>query len=319
MALIDRNGAEVLIPEEASQEILQAVPQNSVTMGMMYRLPDMTSNTRVLPVLSNLPLAYFVNGDSGFKKTASLSWKGVKIHAEEIAVIIPIPENVLADSEYDIWAQVQPRIIEAIGATWDAAVLHGTNAPSTFPDGIVSGAVTAGNYVDLDTSVSLYQQLLGENGVIAKVEGDGYMPNGYIGAIAMRSKMRGTVDGNGLPIFGQAAYRDGVGLTKTRYQLDATDIVFPPADVMDPSKALLIGGDWRQAVWAMRQDITTKLLTEAVIQDPATQEIVLNLAQQDCVALRVTFRAGWALPNPTNRQNAIEASRYPFAVLRPQQ
>jgi hypothetical protein len=67
----------------------------------------------------------------------------------------------------------------------------------------------------------------------------------------------------------------------------------------------------------MRTDITTKLLTEAVIQDPTTKEIVYNLAQQDMVALRVVFRAGWAMPNPINRVNSNALTRYPFAVLKP--
>ena len=68
-------------------------------------------------------------------------------------------------------------------------------------------------------------------------------------------------------------------------------------------------------VWAIRKDITTKLLTEAVITD-AQGNVLINLAQQDAVALRVVFRAGWALANPVNRVNATAASRYPFAVLK---
>lgn len=316
MAIIDRTGASVLIPEENAHEILQEVPQSSIMMRMMHRLPDMSSKTRSIPVLNSLPTAYFVDGDTGYKQTTKQDWTDVKLTAEEIACIVPIPENVLDDAEYDIWANVKPRINEAIGATFDKAVMFGTNKPATWPAGIVPGAVTAGNTVALDTSASLYQQLLGENGVVAKVEADGYVPNGYVGAIGMRSKMRGTVDANGLPIFGRAAYRDGVQ-GRANYELDGSDIFFPAADVMDASKALLIGGDWTKAMWALRTDITTKLLTESVIQDPSTKEILYNLAQQDMVALRVTFRAGWVLPNPVNRYNSTAATRYPFAVLTP--
>ena len=35
------------------------------------------------------------------------------------------------------------------------------------------------------------------------------------------------------------------------------------------------------------------------------------------VALRCVFRAGWALPNPVNRVNPTNATRYPFAVFTP--
>ena len=55
MALIDRSGAEVLIPEEKSREILQSVPEQSIAMRLMRRLPDMSSKTRSIPVLGPCP------------------------------------------------------------------------------------------------------------------------------------------------------------------------------------------------------------------------------------------------------------------------
>lgn len=316
MALIDRSGAEVLIPEEKSREILQAVPENSIAMRFMKRLPDMSTRTRSIHVLGSLPMAYFVDGDTGYKQTTSMAWENVKLYAEEIACIVPIPENVLDDSDYDIWGNVKPRLVEAIGARFDQAVLLGVNKPTTFPAGIIPGAVDAGNYLIHINGGNLYQELMGENGLLALVEEDGYVPSAYVGAIKMRSILRGTVDNNGLPIFGRAVYRDGAQ-GKGSYELDGAEAVFPKSEIMDPEQVLLLGGDWSQAVWAMRSDINTKLLTEAVIQDVSTKEIVYNLAQQDMLALRVTFRAGWALPNPINRVNPTKATRYPFAVLKP--
>ena len=43
---------------------------------------------------------------------------------------------------------------------------------------------------------------------------------------------------------------------------------------------------------------------------------VVNLPQQDMVALRLVFRVGWEVANPINYDQQTEASRYPFAVLR---
>jgi hypothetical protein len=64
----------------------------------------------------------------------------------------------------------------------------------------------------------------------------------------------------------------------------------------------------------MRQDVTYKLLDQAVITDGAGK-IIYNLAQQDMVALRAVMRLGFALPNPINRVNPVAATRYPFATL----
>lgn len=73
---------------------------------------------------------------------------------------------------------------------------------------------------------------------------------------------------------------------------------------------------FKRAVYAIRQDITVKILDQGVIQNPTTKEIVYNLAQQDMIALRVVFRMGWALPNPATR---IDEDRMgcPFAYLEP--
>ena len=80
----------------------------------------------------------------------------------------------------------------------------------------------------------------------------------------------------------------------------------------DPAE--LVGGDWTKLVYSIRQDISWKLLDQAVITDPTNSNaIVLNLAQQDAVALRVTFRAGWALPQPASR--VAGDTRFPFASL----
>jgi len=216
---------------------------------------------------------------------------------------------------YRIWDNVVPLIVESIGQTFDMAVFHGTNKPDGFPEGIVPGAIAAGNSLVLGANGGLYQDLMGTDGLVEMIEADGYIPTGYVGAVKMRSLLRGALDENGQPLF-RPAYREGAG-KKTPYELDGEAVLFAENGGVDPGQALLIGGDFKQAVWAVRKDISVKLLSEAAIQDPSTKAIVYNLAQQDMVALRVVFRAGWALPNPVNRINGGNAARYPFAVLCP--
>ena len=79
----------------------------------------------------------------------------------------------------------------------------------------------------------------------------------------------------------------------------------------------MLVGDFSQAVYSIRQDITFKVLDQAVIQDPSSGEILYNLAQDDMVALRVTMRLGWEVPNPINSLQPDEAVRFPFAVILP--
>lgn len=308
--VIDRSDAAALIPEEVSREIVQGVAETSACLRLFRRLPNMSRKQQRIPVLSALPTAYFVNGDTGLKQTTEQAWENKYLNAEEIACIVPIPEAVLDDADYDIWAEVRPRIVEAFGVVIDAAILFGTNAPDSWPASILDGATSAGHVVALGTGADIYDDIMGENGVISLVEEDGYMVNGHIAAMTMKARLRGLRDANGQPIFVRSMQ------DRTRYELDGEPMEFPANGAFDVTKALMFSGDFRQAVYAMRQEITYKVLTEAVIQDN-TGAIVYNLAQQDMVALRAVMRLAWQVPNPVTRLQPTEAQRYPFAVLTP--
>lgn len=310
--MIDRSGAEALIPEDASKEIIQGIPKYSSIMQLATKAPNMSRKQRRVPVLSTLPTAYFVDGDTGLKQTSEQAWANKYFNAEELAVIIPIPEAVLDDADYDIWSEVKPRIMEAMGIAFDQAVLFGTNAPASWPQDILSAATAAGKVVTLGTGADLYDDLLGENGVISLVEESGYMATGHVGAMKMRGKYRSLRATDGQPIF-KTSVQSG-----TSYELDGAPIFFPENGAMDASKALQFSGNFKQIVYAMRQDITYKILDQAVIQDN-TGKIVYNLAQQDMVALRAVIRLAWQVPNPINRLDPDESTRYPIAALIPAQ
>lgn len=311
---INRTGASALIPEDAAAEIIKNVTVNSAVMQLGRRLPNMSRKQRRLPVLGSLPTAYFVNGDTGLKQTTTVTWENVYLNAEELAVIVPIPEAVLDDTDYDIWGEIRPLIEEAIGVAFDAAVLHGTNAPDAWPDDLATQIVAASHTVDEDNAAfpDLYDAILGrgtgdETGVFGLVEEDGFMVNGAIATPTMKSKLRALRDSNGQPIFMQNMQE------KTGYALDGEPLFFSENGAV-ASTHRLFAGDWNQLVWAMRTDITYKLATEATITNQSGG-IEYNLFQQDMVAMRVMCRLAWALPNPLNRVNQTDATRLPFAAL----
>ncbi len=308
-SLIDRTGAESLIPVQEANEIIQGTITQSAVLSRGRKLANMTSKQYKVPVLDMLPIAYFVNGDTGQKKTSKMAWDKKFIVAEEIAVIVPIPEAVLDDSEYDIWAEVKPRITEAFGKVIDGAILFDAEKPSTWRDGLVATATKAGTVVTLNTQDDLFDKIMAEDGVIAKVEDCGYFVNGHMADISMRAKLRGLKDNNGQPLFKS----DMQG--STSYALDGSPINFPNNGAFDKSKALMISGDFSQLVYSIRQDITFKLFTEGVVQN-TDGSIAYNLMQNDMVALRAVMRLGWEIPNPINALKTDKAKRCPFAIMK---
>lgn len=307
--IIDRSGAESLIPIQESNEIIQGTIAQSAVLSRGRKLANMTSKQYKMPVLDMLPIAYFVNGDSGQKKTTKQAWDKKFITAEEIAVIVPIPEAVLDDSEYDIWAEVKPRVTEAFGRVIDGAALFGVDKPSTWREDLVTTATKAKSVVTLGASDNLYDKIMAEDGVIAKVEGSGYLVNGHLADISMRAKLRGLKDEVGNPIFKS----DMQGTTQ--YALDGSPMNFPNNGAFDKTKALMISGDFSQLVYSIRQDITFKLFTEGVVQN-SDGSIAYNLMQNDMVALRAVMRLGWEIPNPINSIEKDKTKRCPFAILK---
>lgn len=308
--MISRQNAEALIQEQLVHTIQQEAPKQSVFMQLARKLPNMTSKQTRIPVLDMLPMAYWVSGDTGFKQTSQQAWDNVYLTAEELAVIVPIPEAVVADADFDIMGEVQPRVMETIGQRVDSAILFGVNRPAGWRADIITTARQAGNNVSPGTTPDYYNLLLGEGGVISKVEESGRMVTGVLASMGMRAKLRGVKGTDGHPIFKS----DMQGATQ--YALDGAPMYFPQNGGFDQSVAQLIVGDFSQAVYAIRQDITVKLLDQGVIQDPGTKEIIYNLAQQDMIALRVVFRMGWALPNPATRLDG-DRTGCPFAYLEP--
>ena len=306
--IITRQDAEALIPVESSKEIITAVSESSAALKLMRKLPNMTSKQRKIPILSSLPVAGFVDGDNGLKSVSAAAWKNKYITAEEIAVIIPIPEAVLDDAEYDIWAEIKPSIIEAFNQVIDGAIFFSKDKPASWEEGIVVKAKSIGKTIAKGTGDDIAEDI---NLMMGMVEADGFDVTGFAGDISNKSSLRGLRDKNNGLLFQPSL------TANTPATLYAQPITYVKNSAWDKETALLLGGDFSQAVYAIRQDMTYKVLDQAVITD-GEGNIIYNLAQQDMVALRCVMRLGWQLPNPVTRLNGNDDTRYPFAVLTPE-
>lgn len=301
--VISNDDAKVLQPEqEIVDSIVQGITQNSTILPLMRRLPDMVSGTATMNVLDTLPVTYFVDEgvSNGRKQTTRASWKGKKIKAEEIAVIVPIKKNVYNDSKYDIWGQIKPLIIQDAYRLIDQAIILGENKPTEWIDGLVPQAITAGNVVTETASDTTYSLI---SKAMTKVEEDGYDVNGIVGGVSLKGAFReGLLDTTGQPL----------SPTSEVMQLPR---VYAKNGAWDNDLAKFMLGDFTQAVYAIREDMTFEVFDTGSITD-ADGKVIYNLLQDDMVALRFTFRLGWNVANATNLLNSDEATRFPFAVVK---
>lgn len=310
--VISRTEVQSLINEVVSTEMLQGITNNSAALNLFTRINIPTNRTR-FPVISALPTAYFVGGDTGVKQTTEVNWTDKFIDVEELAAIVPIPQAVLDDASYDIWGNVRPLLENAIARAIDAAVFFGTNKPASWPSDINTAANAAGNIVNRSqgTPPTAASGGIAEllNQMLATLEADGYDATGWVMNPTYKTRLRAARDANGQLLM------DVNGGTANVWGLPT---VYPmaglwPAPATGAAEAFAVRRE--NFILGVRQDFTVTIHTEGVITDN-TGLVQFNLMQQYMAALRIVFRCGWQVSNPMNYQQATEASRYPAAVLR---
>jgi len=309
--LTSRTDAGALIPEEVSRDMIRRATDDSATLQLFRRVPVSRGQTR-FPVLSALPVAYFVNGDTGVKQTTEVNWANKFLNVEEIATIMPVPENVAADAEIDVFDESEPYIVEAFHRCLDGAVFFGTNAPGTWPTNISAAALAAGNSVT-EAATAAQGGMFGDfDNALGLIEDDGFDFSGVAAARSFRKRLRASRN-----TVGDRLDRERIGADLR--SIDGEPIVYPmrglwPAGGGAGTNVRAFVGDFTQFVIGVRADISYKLLDQAVITDAANL-IVYNLPQQDMVAMRFTFRIGWQVSNLINYDQPTEASRYPVARI----
>ena len=301
MAILNNS---VVLPVEYSRELIRGVLGRSKALELGRRLPDMRGKTYKLNVLSALPLAGWVgltNNVPNAKPLSDLAWEGVDLVAEEIAVIVPISINTLRDVEnwVDVVPEISEQVVGAFQQVIDATTFFGTNSPfptASLPTGGIVGGAGVNNTVTWDGQggTSFYNAI---NEAMAKVEANGYVPTAILGGPSLNSAFRGAITQLGI-------------LSTDQGQIGALPRHIDLTGGFNESTAFAIVGDFRYLVYAFREEMEMRLLSEATLSDGTN---TYNLAQQDMIAFRFTMRLGIAVPNPVNRLGA--ANRYPFAVI----
>ncbi len=139
----------------------------------------------------------------------------------------------------------------------------------------------------------------------------GYGLTGFMSKPGLTWKLVGLRSTEGAPLY-TANLQGGIG-SSGLYGFPLNEV---GNGAWSTSDATLMGGDFSKAIVGVRQDISVKIFDQGVISD-GSGNVVLNLMQQDSVAMRVTARFGFATANPVTPVEDSALQRAPFAVLTP--
>lgn len=298
------------LPDQVIKDVLATAPASSTVLSRATTTRMSSAKTKQ-PVLAQLPDAYWVDGDTGLKQTTTTGFENLTMVAEELAVIVPIPDALVADSELPLWDYIKPLLVEAIGRKIDQAILFGVDKPESWPEAIVPAAKAAKKTVVAGTGADLGVDVANLARTVAL---GGFNVNGFISEPGLNWELVGLRSGQGMPIYGPSMAQ---GQPSTLYGQPLNEVttgVWPDAGAPKKGTPKLIAADWSRFIVGIRQDITYDMFSEGVISD-ADGKVVLNLMQQDSKALRVVMRLGYQVANPMTRLEQEASKRYPAGVL----
>lgn len=280
MADISRSEVSTLIQEAYSGVLLQAAAERSTVLTAFNPISMGTKLTH-LPVLATLPEAGWVSesatADEGKKPTSQVTWADRTLVAEEIAVIVPVHENVLDDATEAILADIAKLGGQAIGKKLDQAVLFGVDKPASWVSpALLPAAVAAGQTQAVVDGAANTSDIPGAvNKVAEKIATAGWMPDTMISGLGVRYQVANLRDANGFPIFRDESF---AGFRTFFNRNGAWDTSSATALIVDSDRVKI----------GVRQDITVKFLDQATVG-------TINLAERDMVALRFKARYAYVL------------------------
>lgn len=283
---ISRNDVATLIQEAYAADLLTSATQGSTVLSAFSTVPMGTKITH-LPVLATLPEAGWVGESAtapeGVKPQSKVTWQDRTLVAEEVAVIIPVHENMLDDATTNVIEEITKSAGQAIGKKLDQAVLFGVDKPASWVSpALHPAAVAASQAFGVTTGKANENDLVGASNKAAKAIAEaGWLPDTLLSSIALRYEVANLRDANGNPIFRDESFN---GFTTHFNRNGAWNAAAANALLVDSSR-IKIG---------VRQDIEVKFLTEATlgIDNPAT---AFSLAERDMVALRFKARYAYVL------------------------
>ena len=293
----------VIIPEVVAQALISGTVRASAALSAFTQVPVGTKDS-VVPVLSRDVDAGWLSSDTGLKRVDAPKWGDEHLLAEELAVLVPVPNAVISDQSFNITSAMTPLFVRAMARGIDRAAFFGVNKPAGWPSpSLLQAAIAAGNTVEAGADPVEDLMAAAEMPSV-----QGYLvnravvrPGWQFAAARVRAHdLIANPAGAGTPfpliVAGLPLYLD------------------PPAWAADKAAAFVI--DSSCVLVGIRQNLTVTFHPDGVITDEAGK-VLFSAMQQDSTIFRAVMRVGYLLAAPPTDAGLPAAERAPVAAVVP--
>lgn len=291
--------AGYLIPEPLANEVirLESIGYGKARSLFAYHLLTQGNTKRITALGSTLSTFWIDEGEKIGSSTPSFSI--VTLALKKIGVIVPMTDEIVEDSGVDLTGLVAQLIREAIDQEVDLQFFQGDGTVWTgiFEGGNHDTAIVADKLGSSETIDDLRP-----SHIIGLVDNTSNAVNGkYLMHRTVLSKirqLRQNDDGTGDYLFNPLG-NDTYG-TINGVPVELAEAA-PTAASANGSgnKPIMMYGDFKRgAAYGEKSDVRLKMLDQATVTDE-DGETVINLAEQDMIALRAIQRVGYKVTLPT--------------------
>lgn len=280
-----------LLPIAVAQQFIQSIRHTSVALALGTTRPMPAGTTR-MPSVATLPSPSWLASSTAQKPSGWATFTSQDLVAEELAVIVALPLNTIADLSFDVWGQIEPDMRVKFAQAIDAAILFGSAAPGTFfAGGVVAHAIAGGNTAAMPAAITATADAASTiNEAMSEVEADGYDPTGFGANVKFRGSLRNARNAQGDLIYAPSM------TTGTPSSIYGLPTYYESGPGWTDANTLAIVGDWTKLIIGIRQDISVAVSDDATLMDGATP---VSMFERDSRAFRMTMRLGMAIVNPS--------------------
>jgi HK97 family phage major capsid protein len=288
---VDDSKAGLLIPSELLTEVLRIAEKQYglARRDMMYLPFSGPGNSRTIPALGTSVTVKWT-GEGAKKQSTAPEFSIVTQTLKKLAAIVPMTEEIIEDSAVDIVALLGQLFAEATSKEEDIQFFAGTGSPWTgiLNNGLVNKVSQASGDVYQLTADDLLDMI--DATPTGALTGAKFYFHRSILSIIRKIKSND----------GQYIYQaPSAGLPGTiwNYPYETSDAFPEASSVATGDQYVLFGNLKMGAIFGDKQQLRVKMLDQATVTDD-DGSTVINLAEQDMVALRIVERVGYVIALP---------------------